>query len=264
MSSIIKFSSEILVNKGKTGILTPDQDGYYELVVGGINTFNSCGEYYAMSNSVRALFESSSTFMRKVKSGKLYGELEHPEYVEGTSKDAYIRRIYHIDSNQVVCHFKDIWLDEDFGKNHPEHNNPNLIAIMAKVTPHGNKKHILQDALNNKFINPCFSIRSITNNYYHRGKLVKELDDIITFDYVSEGGIAIANKWDSPALESNGSYLKTAMEDIILTKEKLTKIYESIPEYVSTESNLRSDIKNSIAIIDNSVKQVRKPIYTNW
>lgn len=264
MSSIVKFSSEILVNKGKTGTLAPDQDGYYEMIVGGINTFNSCGEYYAMSNSVKALFETSSTFMRKIKSGKLYGELDHPEFKEGMSKDNYLRRVYYIDPNQTICHFKDIWLDENFGRNNPEYNNPNLIAIMAKVIPHGDKKQILQDALNNKFINPCFSIRSITNNYYHKGVLIKELDDIITFDYVSEGGISIANKWDSPALESNISYLKTTMDDIILTKEKLNKIYQTIPDYVSNESNLRHDIKNSITIVDNSNKRVRKPIYTNW
>lgn len=264
MKNVIKFGAEVLVNKGKAGILTPDADGYYELIVGGINCFNSCGEYYAMAKSVEDLFKSSSTFMRKIKSGKLYGELEHPEFTRGMDKDGYIRRIYQIDSRNVICQFKDIWLDLDFGKKHPEHKNPQLIAIMAKVIPHGVHEKILRDSLNNKFINPCFSIRSITNNYYHRGTLIKEIDDIITFDYVSEGGIPIANEWDSPALESRDSFLKPMMEDIILTKEKLLKIYNDIPVSVSLESNIKSDINNSINIIERSKNTVRKPIYTNW
>lgn len=264
MNNIIKFGAEVLVNKGKAGILTPDTDGYYELIIGGINCFNSCGEYYAMAKSVEDLFKSSSTFMRKIKSGKLYGELEHPEFKQGMDKDSYIRRIYHIDGKNVVCQFKDIWLDLDFGKKHPEYKNPDLIAIMAKVVPYGVHEKILRDALTNKFINPCFSIRSITNNYYHRGTLIKEIDDIITFDYVTEGGISIANKWDSPALESRDSFLKPMMEDIILTKEKLLKIYNDIPMSVSVESNVKSDINNSISIIEKSKNTVRKPIYTNW
>lgn len=264
MNGTIKFSSEILLNKGKTGLLSPDADGYYELIIGGINCFNSCGEYYAMAKSVEDLFKSSSTFMRKVKSGKLYGELEHPEFTQGMDKDSFIRRIYHIDGRNVICQFKDIWLDLDFGKKHPEYNNPDLIAIMAKVIPHGVHEKILRDSLTNKFINPCFSIRSITNNYYHKGTMIKEIDDIITFDYVSEGGIAIANKWDSPALESRDSFLKPIMKDIILTKEKLLKIYNDIPDTVSVESNTRNDIMNTVNIIEKNNKKLVKPIYVKW
>lgn len=264
MNGTIKFSSEILLNKGKTGLITPDQDGYYELIVGGINCHNSCGDYYAMSESVRALFNSSSTFMRKIKSGKLYGEVEHPPFLPGMKKDAYIGRIYHIDGKYLICHFKDIWLDENFGRNHPEYNNPNLIAIMAKVIPYGPYEKTLRDALENKFINPCFSIRSITNNYYHRGKQIKELDDIITFDYVTEGGIATADKWSSPSLESNDSYLKPMMKDIILTKEKLIKIYKDIPDIVSVESNIKNDIMNTVNIIEKNNKKLVKPIYVKW
>lgn len=264
MSNIIKFSSEILINKGKAGTISPDQDGYYDLIVGGLNCFNSCGEYYTISDSVRNLFSSSSTFMRKIKSGKLYGELEHPDFKQGMSKDDYIRRIYHVDGGRHICHFKDVWLDENFGRNNPEYGNPNLVAIMAKVIPYGVYEKILKDSLTNKFINPCFSIRSITNNYYHKGKLIKELDDIVTFDFVSEGGIAIAAKWDSPSLESNNSYLKSTMDEIILTKGILTRIYNDVPDFISVESSFRSDVKNSINIIENKSKQVREPIYTNW
>jgi len=255
---LVKFTSEKLINKGKTGVLTPDRDGYYELVVGGLNCFNSAGEYYPLTNSVKQLFENSSTFMRKIKSGKLLGENGHPEYTKDMSVDDYVRRIYYISEQNVVCHFSEIWVDEKFGLNNPEFKNPNLVAIMAKVKPYGEKKHILQDALENRLQNLCFSIRSLTNNYYQRGTKLKELAEIITFDFVTEGGISIANKFDSPSLES-------MMEDIIVTKEKLIKIYNDIPEGLSTESS-KSNILQTINTFDTikQSKDIKIPIYNKW
>lgn len=256
--SLIKFTSEKLINKGKTGIITPDKDGYYELVVGGLNCYNSAGEYYSLAPSVKKLFENSSTFMRKVNKQILYGENGHPVFTKGMTDDEYLRRIYYISEENIVCHFSDIWLDEKYGKNNPEFNNPGLVAIMAKVKPFGNKKHILQDSLDNRLQNLCFSIRSLTNNYYHKGTKIKELVEILTFDLVSEGGISIANKYDSPALES-------VMEDITVTKEKLIKIYNDIPDLVSME-NSRSSLLNTINNFE-IMKQESKiaiPIYNKW
>lgn len=106
--------------------------------------------------------------MRKIKNRVLTGENGHPEYAKGMSEADYVRRIYTISEQNTICHFGDIWLDEKYGLNNPEFKNPNLVAIMAKVKPFGEKKQILEDALNNRMQNLYFSIRSLTNNYYQR------------------------------------------------------------------------------------------------
>lgn len=256
--SSTQFTSEKLVNKGKTGIITPDKDGYYDLVVGGLNCFNSVGQYYSLDKEVEKLFLDSSKFMRKVNNQILCGENGHPEYVKGMTDDDYLRRMYYIKENNIVCHFGKIWLDMDYGKNNPEFKNPSLVAIMAKVIPYGEKKLVLQDALDNRLQNLCFSIRSLTNVYYHRGVKVKQLVDIITFDLVSEGGISIATKYDSPSLES-------VMDDIVLTKERLIKVYNDTPDLISTESSKSNilDTINNFEIMQKKSK-VTIPIYNKW
>lgn len=199
----LHFTSTRLVGKNKRGVIRPDEDGYYTLPVGALNTFNSAGEYYTADGEGAAnLFKSSSVFMRRVRAGALRAENGHPDYVTGMSDDEYLSRILEIRETNVVGHFKDIWLDEDFGKKHPELDNPNLIAIMAKVIPSGEKAHVLRSSLENPHEETCFSIRSLTRDYVERGKRFKELKQIITFDMVNEPGIYIARKSFSPMLES--------------------------------------------------------------
>ena len=43
----------------RSGVLKPDKDGYYIMPVGGLNVFNSAGQYYAYDKA-KALFEESS------------------------------------------------------------------------------------------------------------------------------------------------------------------------------------------------------------
>ena len=60
--------------------------------------------------------------------------------------------------------------------------------------------------------NVCFSIRSFTDNSYSHGRVNKVLKNIITFDYVNEPGIHIAEKYKSPSLE--------AVEETVFSKEQ--------------------------------------------
>jgi hypothetical protein len=178
----VKFTATKLASKGKAGILKPDDDGYYTLVIGGLNLFNSVGEYYT-ADGARQLFEQSSTFMRRIKNGCLKGEMGHPKRLPGMSMDDYLRRIMTIEETNVCCHFKEIWLDEQYGKNHPEFKNPSMIAIMAKLKPTGPKGPSLQKSLDNPNENVCFSIRAFTKDYAVRGVINRVLDQVYSWDF---------------------------------------------------------------------------------
>jgi len=246
---MIKFTATALP-PGKKGVLTPDASGYYEMVVGGLNVFNSVGEYYTYDGAVE-LFKSSSSFMRRVTSGCLKGEVGHPKRLPGMSMDDYLRRILTIEETNVCCHFKEVWLDESYGKNNPKFNNPNLVAIMAKIKPSGPKGDYLRQAFENGSENVCFSIRALTKDYYQRGQTIRVLDQIVCWDNVVEPGIAIAKKWESPALE--------CYEDIVVDKITIDKVIAS-EELVATE-----DSKQLIKELYTSVHKVTKvPKYTNW
>lgn len=249
MNNIVRFTSTKLEARNKKGIIKPDENGYYDIVVGGLNTFNSMGQYYTLEGA-KELFETSSILMRRIAGGNLRGELDHPKRLPNQSMDDYMHRLLYIDRDNEVCHFSEVWLDHDYGKNHPELNNPALVAIMAKVRPTGPKGYMLEQGLNNAKENVCFSIRSFTKDFMHRGRVHRVLAEIVTWDLVNEPGISIANKYDSASLEGL---------DILVTESMLTE-NTLIPHTVGNE-----DTK---VLLEEARKQFNssksRPKYHNW
>lgn len=200
---IVRFEATKLVNKGKKGILTPDKDGYYTTVIGGLNAVNSAGHWYAAD--ARYLFEGmdcKSILQRRIKAGNLKGEAGHPKPLPGMTNDDFKHRLLEVAEKNVSHHIRAIYLDDSFGKNNPEYNNPQMIGIIAEIKPTGHYGPGLQAAFENPHENVCFSIRGFTDDTWVRGKRVRTLFEVVTFDWVTEPGIAAATKWDSPACES--------------------------------------------------------------
>lgn len=246
----IKFTCTALPN-GKIGKLQCDPDGYYTVVVGGLNCFNSAGEYYVYEGA-KQLFEESSSFMRRVKNGTLYGERGHPKKQPGMTDDQYVNRIMSVHEETTSHHFKEIWLDLDYGKNNPSLNNPKLIAIMAKVKPSGPMGQYLKDSFDNPAENVCFSIRAFTQDVFDGKVNRRTLVRIETFDGVIEGGIATANKYSTPGLES-------LLEKTITVKE-LNKLANS-PVGIATES-VRNNVKELLSLINTP--KIEQPLFANW
>ena len=192
----VRFECTTLGNK--IGKLTKDKDGCYIMPVGGLNVYNSAGQYYVYEQA-KKLFEGSSQFMRRVGRAVVRAEVGHPVREPGMSESDYARRILTIrESNDCAFH-KEIWLDFDSVKD--EHGKP-VIAIMSKVCPSGPHADMLERAFNNPGENVCFSIRAFTPDYKERGIYKRALDTIVTFDYVNEPGIAFADKFNAPSLEA--------------------------------------------------------------
>jgi hypothetical protein len=227
---MIKFTATKLAATGKSGSREPDAEGYYTLLIGGLNIANSSGVYYMYEGS-RRLFEESGVLMRRIKNGVLKGEMGHPEQESGMSDDDYIDRLLTIVDGNVCCHIKEIWLDVEFGKKHPEVNNPDMVAIFAKVRPSGPKGQYLKDALDNPSENVCFSIRSFADDTRSRGRTNRTLVEISTFDWVVEGGITVASQWDTIALEA------TALVDKETSVRQLERIVSKKCSWSNEGSN---------------------------
>lgn len=251
MSDLVKFTATKLSSLGKEGILKPDAEGAYTLIVGGLNVFNSAKEYYTLKGA-EELFKSSSVFMRRVNNGCLKGELGHPVKEPGMTMDGFINRIGIIDPKNESCWFKEIWLDHNYGKEHPELGNPNLVAIVAKVVPSGPKGPYLQKALETPGQNVCFSIRALTRDYIYRGINHRVLDTIVCFDQVIEPGISIATKYSSPCLES--------LNETSINIKVLEKFLQVKDPLIATENS-----KKIIREVINSIKHNKDlPIYSKW
>lgn len=251
--STVKFTATKLVGTGKRGMLKPDSDGYYTMPIGGLNTFNSAGEYYLLEGA-KQLFEQSSILMRRISNGCLKGEVGHPKKLPGMSNDDFINRIMSVDEKNVCCHFKEIWLDENYGKNNPQFKNPMLVGVMAKIKPSGPKGASLQASLDNPDENVCFSIRALTRDYFERGQTFRVLSSIVAWDFVCEPGISVANKWASPSLES--------LTDQVVTKRQLESIAYGVGASIATEDSRAMAIE-SLKVFAAAAAPT-KPLYNAW
>lgn len=194
----VLFSCSTLAGTGKKGKLTKDANGYYTMPIGGLNVFNSSGDFYTYEDA-KQLFNSSSIFMRRVKSGALKGEYGHPKPAPGQSYEAFAERVLSIEEKNICTHFSEIWLDFESVK---DNNGKPVVAIMAKLAPSGPMGSAIERSLENPNEDVCYSIRSFTKDTYVGGVKHRALAEIVTWDYVNEPGINFARKYKSPALES--------------------------------------------------------------
>lgn len=211
----VRLVCTALAGTNKQGVLKPDADGYYEVVLGGLNMFNSAGEYYVYE-AAKSLFESSSQLQRRAARGALRGEYGHPKMLPGMSNEQFANRVMSIYEDMVSHHIKEVFLDFDRVKD--DKGKP-VIAIIGKIKPAGPYAGALQKSLETPGENVCFSIRAFTDDQRIGGVNHRALRTIVTWDYVNEPGLAVANKFSSPSLES--------IQDIPLTRGDLERSLEN-------------------------------------
>lgn len=211
MNNAVTYACTALKGTNKKGILKPDENGYYEVVLGALNFYNSIGAFYPLEPA-KKLFEESSSLMRRINSGALRGEMGHPKKQPGMSMRDYVSRILEIHEENVCCHIKEVRLDHDSVK---DENGKPVLAIIGKVKPSGPKGQSLKESLENPDENVCFSIRSLTHDTMVNGVLQKHLKTIITWDYVLEPGLSVAKKWHAPSLEGMNDELLITAKDLV-------------------------------------------------
>jgi hypothetical protein len=193
----VRIGCNLLTAGGKKGILTPDADGYFTLAVGAYGTMNSGGMFYDMASGA-SMFAPDSPLMRRLLKGVLYMEFKHPEPFrkDGSRMDdrEYLGRIRQIDDERVCAHIRALTIIDS-----KDENGRPIKLVVAEVKPYGPFGKYFEDSLNNPHQNTYCSVRSITQDDVMRG--VKYTREISTWDFVGEGGIYVAGKHNSPALE---------------------------------------------------------------
>lgn len=216
------YTATTLPPVGKKGILTPDEQGYYQVVLGALNVYNTSGELYVLDGA-KKLFDESSTFIRRVNNGDIYAEAGHPVPLPGQSFESFATRVLTIQENNICAHIKKVWLDYSSIKD--ESGRP-VVTIMGLVKPFGDKGKLVLDSLTNQNTNTAFSLRSFTADKMVGGVNHRTIDTVITFDFVVTPGIKYARKFFSPALESH-DVMRTGF-----SKENLMSILrgETLPQ----------------------------------
>lgn len=199
--TILTYQPTVLQGTTKVGKIKCDPDGYYDVILGGFDTYNSANAFYTWS-SAKAHFDKSSHFLRRIANGALYGEYGHPVPVPGMSRQDWLVRVMTIDQDRKSHHIRELTIDDTLFKNK---DGAPMITICGRVKPAGPRAQALGDSLDNEFENTAFSIRSITDDFVdpRTGLTIKNMREIITYDYVDEPGIKQATKYNHPALENH-------------------------------------------------------------
>lgn len=213
MSQIV-YGNTILRNLGKRGILKPDDDGYYTVVLGALGVGNSAGETYTDTQLSRSTFEPNSSLHTRISKGRLRGEWGHPKPHQYPNMRAYEARCRMIDEDRICCHIRKVWMEWI------EVDGARIHAILGEVCPSGPFGGALKKMLDNPDESVCFSGRYWSNLSRVGGRLCREIHTCATWDFVSEPGIDVADKYRSPSLESADSHFLTEHDILAQVKEE--------------------------------------------
>ena len=183
-----------------------DADGYYKVKLGRLNAFNRQGTYYRV-NDLNKVIGPNTVFYNRISDGFLRSEVGHPEAIREAMKikdleekiRALTRAILFINQENVCGHLKEITFVPT-GKTELGFTNE-IIDVYGWVKPSGVKKEILAEALENPSENAAFSIRSLVRNSISNGRMIKDVLQISTWDYVYEPGVAGSSKWGGAGIE---------------------------------------------------------------
>lgn len=256
MSNRVSFTCTALGGTHKKGLIRQEEDGYYRVILGALNVYNASSEYYEYEGA-KELFKASSSLMRRVKRGALRAENGHPKWLPGMSEDEYAQRIMQIYENRVCAHIKQVDLVFDTYKD--EAGRP-IIGIEGLVAPAGELGYVLEKALNNPNENIAFSIRSFTENIPTYRGIKKILRNIISWDYVGEQGISLADKYHSPTLESlvEKKYTRAELERAYYGSET------SLSETSVSQESVKLNADELFRSLGWSFNSREKPSYFKW
>lgn len=231
----ISYGCTALAGTNKVGNLKRDANGYYpDVVLGALQAYNSAGAYYEFEQS-KALFEGSSELMRRIRSGNCRGEAGHPRYQEGMSERAWFARVNDMYEPNLCVHFASI--DLSYNTLRDAQGRP-LVAVIGRIRPSGANERYLERQLDNPEENVCFSVRSFTRDVVEGGRLVKYLQKIVTWDNVNEPGISVANKYQSPSLESMSPVQIADLDEHVFSLNTVREVaHQEEMAGVSMESN---------------------------
>lgn len=198
MSTIALYECNILRSKNKVGKLKTDENGYREICLGAFDCMTEKGEFYPFTQAVKNMFKPGSRLLQQIETGRLRGEIEHPYPTPGMTFPQYLNRVKMVHNQFTAHHIKSVRLETT--KDHRGNNVVSVIGMVKGSGPYG-------DQLDKKFENPDenidFSVRTLTTPTAPvNGVTQKLINLLVTWDQVNQGGVAIANRYDTPSMES--------------------------------------------------------------
>jgi len=203
----------------------PDSDGYYKMCVGGFDVPCYSGSVYLYDNAVKGFFDSSSSFQRRIKSGKLRGELNHPTITPGMSDAQWLQRVATVEPSRYATRFSKMWLEHS-----KDDKGDDLVLAWARLKPFGTYGDTVKESLHDPEDNTGYSVRSITSiPVLIGGRPTRKVRSMVTYDYVDEQDVYMADKFssagggkDEPGMQSADATLSPMMTEQVIHRGALT------------------------------------------
>jgi len=192
------------VEKKKQNSVIKDENGFYRVKLGRLNTYNINGIFYKVNNLEALINNPRSVINNRIENGLLKAEISHPkfedEYGNPLSGDALIQAIFEIDLDNVCASIKKLEFIKT-GKTESGWANYPIIDVYGWVKPMEPKGHYIKEALDDPDINLAWSIRSAVTEDRVGSMLVRTVLDISTWDNVSENGVKNSTQWSAAGVE---------------------------------------------------------------
>lgn len=203
MSNIIT-SCAVTQMEGKKRKLKDVGDGYVEVLIGAFGLFVN-GYHWDFNNSITKQFQPGAELQANVTDGKCFAESDHPEmseFIDGIrSRETVITlfndRLTKIMQSKVSGHYRKMALIDLSGENKKD----KLVGVMAQFKP---MTEVETARIHTPDINPAYSIRAFSDQYQVAGIFHQCAKHIINYDSVTRGGVGIADKYNTPTLQSAG------------------------------------------------------------
>lgn len=249
MGSSIRYTSTILKNKNKKGIIKPDSNGYYPMAFGALGVNNEQGDYYTLEGA-KKLLDSCTTMRKALAMGQLGSENGHPVKLPGQSNEDFAVRWGYVLEKRVCGEIREVELTKE----------NNMIHITGHIKPSGELGHVLSESIKDPNSNTAFSFRGWTLDTYvtERSAWNKLIDLPVTFDKVTMPGIPDATKYNSMACE-NSQPIRLVDEPVLPETIELMK---SVPKIKGMTCESKEVVEELIAILD--VQPAPKKIYSAW
>lgn len=229
------YECTVLKGQGKKGILRPDENGYYTIVLGGMDVFNTKQGFYD-ATSTGDILNNCELFKSRISAGNLYGEMGHPRKEPGMTDEQFLYRVHDIDEKNISHHISKVWYDRE---NYVDKKTgKKMVAFVGKIKPDGKWKDTLRERLENPEQNCCFSVRCTSTDRFVGGRISKQITKIITWDTVMSPGIPNASKYSSLSMESD------ILERMTLTAEMLKGVIGNAKR--GQGINLESDYRDAV------------------
>ena len=207
--NVLKVQSK-LANKNIKPDIIKDDDGYYKVTLGFLNTYNKSGVFYRITNLDKYLGKNSLVGKR-IDDGLLIGEDNHPN-VDGFSELELKRRTLFLDKKNASTHIKAIEVDKT-GDMDKTFNLP-VYKISGWIKPIGETKQVLIDLLETSDSNVSFSLRSVVTQTRIGGIRVRDFLLISTWDTVHSNGVKNATQWNAAGYEDDMSLVLEDFADL--------------------------------------------------